>query len=208
MSEFEFLFSVFGLLIGLTLIEIAIKFADAIDAHHRRPIGHSHSTPGLVRPDRCRWLLALRVVITRLAPRSLENCLHRAHCCDDLLPLRINDFSAKRRRMEESRRPLLGPQAPGDWRHFASRERDHGVAVDSRGAGLGRLLVLVLPAALFHSHGGAVVHSLTPRRHHAFRNYDWHSAIFGFRSRPKLAMGARSWNKFERSSFDSSAGST
>jgi hypothetical protein len=39
MSEFEFLFSVFGLLIGLTLIEIAIKFADAIDAHHRRPIG-------------------------------------------------------------------------------------------------------------------------------------------------------------------------
>jgi hypothetical protein len=39
MSEFEFLFSVFGLLIGLTLVEIAVKFADAIDAHHRRPIG-------------------------------------------------------------------------------------------------------------------------------------------------------------------------
>ena len=39
MTEFEFLFSVFGLLIGLTLIEIAIKFADAIDAHSRRPIG-------------------------------------------------------------------------------------------------------------------------------------------------------------------------
>lgn len=39
MTEFEFLFSVFGLLIGLTLVEIAIKFADAIDAHHRRPIG-------------------------------------------------------------------------------------------------------------------------------------------------------------------------
>lgn len=39
MSDFEFLFSVFGLLIGLTFIEIAIKFADAIDAHSRRPIG-------------------------------------------------------------------------------------------------------------------------------------------------------------------------
>src|SRR3954466_12231858 len=39
MTEFEFLFSVFGLLIGLTLVEIAVKFADAIDAHHRRPIG-------------------------------------------------------------------------------------------------------------------------------------------------------------------------
>jgi hypothetical protein len=39
MSEFEFLFSVFGLLIGLTFIEIAIKFADAIDARSRRPIG-------------------------------------------------------------------------------------------------------------------------------------------------------------------------
>jgi uncharacterized membrane protein len=39
MTEFEFLFSVFGLLIGLTLVEIAVKFADAIDAHHRRPMG-------------------------------------------------------------------------------------------------------------------------------------------------------------------------
>lgn len=39
MSDFEFLFSVFGLLIGLTFIEIAIKFADSIDAHSRRPIG-------------------------------------------------------------------------------------------------------------------------------------------------------------------------
>ena len=39
MSEFEFLFSVFGLLIGLIFIEIAVKFADAIDAHSRRPIG-------------------------------------------------------------------------------------------------------------------------------------------------------------------------
>ena len=39
MTEFEFLFSVFGLLIGLTLVEVAVKFADAIDAHRRRPIG-------------------------------------------------------------------------------------------------------------------------------------------------------------------------
>ena len=39
MTEFEFLFSVFGLLIGLTLVEVAVKFADAIDTHHRRPIG-------------------------------------------------------------------------------------------------------------------------------------------------------------------------
>lgn len=39
MTEFEFLFSVFGLLIGLIFIEIAVKFADAIDAHLRRPIG-------------------------------------------------------------------------------------------------------------------------------------------------------------------------
>jgi hypothetical protein len=35
MTEFEFLFSVFGLLIGLTLVEIAIKFADAIDTADR-----------------------------------------------------------------------------------------------------------------------------------------------------------------------------
>ena len=39
MTDFEFLFSVFGLLIGLTLVEIAVKFADAIDGHSRRPIG-------------------------------------------------------------------------------------------------------------------------------------------------------------------------
>jgi hypothetical protein len=39
MTDFEFLFSVFGLLIGLTFIEVAIKFADAIDARSRRPMG-------------------------------------------------------------------------------------------------------------------------------------------------------------------------
>ena len=39
MTDFEFLFSVFGLLIGLTLVEIAVKFADAIDVHRRRPLG-------------------------------------------------------------------------------------------------------------------------------------------------------------------------
>ena len=39
MTDFEFLFAVFGLLIGLTFIEIAVKFADAIDAHSRRPMG-------------------------------------------------------------------------------------------------------------------------------------------------------------------------
>jgi hypothetical protein len=39
MSEFEFLFSFFGLLLGLTVAEVTVKFADAIDAHARRPIG-------------------------------------------------------------------------------------------------------------------------------------------------------------------------
>ena len=39
MTEFEFLFSFFGLLIGLTIVEVATKFADAIDAHKRCPVG-------------------------------------------------------------------------------------------------------------------------------------------------------------------------
>jgi hypothetical protein len=39
MSEFEFFFAFFGLLFGLIVAEVAIKFADAIDAHAHRPIG-------------------------------------------------------------------------------------------------------------------------------------------------------------------------
>lgn len=39
MTDFEYFFSFFGLLLGLTVAEVLVKFADAIDAHHRRPIG-------------------------------------------------------------------------------------------------------------------------------------------------------------------------
>lgn len=39
MSDFEFFFAFFGLLAGLTVAEVVVKFADAIDAHKRRPIG-------------------------------------------------------------------------------------------------------------------------------------------------------------------------
>lgn len=39
MSDFEYFFTFFGLLLGLTVAEIAMKLADAIDAHPRRPIG-------------------------------------------------------------------------------------------------------------------------------------------------------------------------
>lgn len=39
MSDFEYFFTFFGLLLGLTVAEIAVRMADAIDAHRRRPIG-------------------------------------------------------------------------------------------------------------------------------------------------------------------------
>ena len=39
MGDFEFLFALFGLLFGLIVAELSIKFADAIDSNHRRPIG-------------------------------------------------------------------------------------------------------------------------------------------------------------------------
>jgi hypothetical protein len=39
MSEFEFFFAFYGLLLGLIVAEVAIKFADAIDAHAHRPTG-------------------------------------------------------------------------------------------------------------------------------------------------------------------------
>lgn len=39
MSEFEFFFAFFGLMFGLIVAEVAIKFADAIDGHARRPVG-------------------------------------------------------------------------------------------------------------------------------------------------------------------------
>jgi hypothetical protein len=39
MSDFEYFFSFFGLLLGFTVAEVAIGFANAIDAHRHRPIG-------------------------------------------------------------------------------------------------------------------------------------------------------------------------
>jgi len=39
MSDFDFFLSFFGVLLGLTVAEVAIKFADAIDRHPNRPIG-------------------------------------------------------------------------------------------------------------------------------------------------------------------------
>ena len=39
MSDFEFLFALFGLLFGLIIAELAIKFADAIDMRAERPLG-------------------------------------------------------------------------------------------------------------------------------------------------------------------------
>ena len=39
MSDFEYFFTFFGLLLGLTVAEVAVKLADAIDAQKRRPMG-------------------------------------------------------------------------------------------------------------------------------------------------------------------------
>ena len=39
MSDFEGLFALFGLMFGLIVAELSLKFADAIDSHHERPIG-------------------------------------------------------------------------------------------------------------------------------------------------------------------------
>ena len=39
MGDFEFLFALFGLLFGLIVAELSLRFADAIDRQDRRPIG-------------------------------------------------------------------------------------------------------------------------------------------------------------------------
>ena len=39
MNEFEFLFALFGLLFGLIIAELSLKFADAIDSNRERPMG-------------------------------------------------------------------------------------------------------------------------------------------------------------------------
>ena len=39
MGDFEFLFALFGLLFGLIVAELSLKFADAIELHRERPIG-------------------------------------------------------------------------------------------------------------------------------------------------------------------------
>lgn len=39
MNDFEFLTGFYGLLLGLTVVEVATRFADAVDSHRDRPIG-------------------------------------------------------------------------------------------------------------------------------------------------------------------------
>src|SRR5689334_7251676 len=39
MSDFEFIFALFGLLFGLIIAELAVKFADAVDGRAERPMG-------------------------------------------------------------------------------------------------------------------------------------------------------------------------
>ena len=39
MSDFEYLFALFGLLFGLIIAELALKFADSINCHRVRPMG-------------------------------------------------------------------------------------------------------------------------------------------------------------------------
>jgi len=39
MTDFEGLFGLFGLMFGLIVAELALKFADAIDSNRERPMG-------------------------------------------------------------------------------------------------------------------------------------------------------------------------
>lgn len=111
MTEFEFLFSVFGLLIGLTLVEIAVKFADAIDAHHRRPMG-------LLTP-----LLALFVLIDVagywLFAWSLRDVLHvRWRILFVGLSVAMTYYLAA---------SMIFPRSEGEWKnldeHYWARKR-------------------------------------------------------------------------------------
>jgi hypothetical protein len=111
MTEFEFLFSVFGLLIGLTLVEVAVKFADAIDAHKRRPIG-------ILTP-----LLALFVLIDItgywLFSWSLRDLLHvRWRTVFVALTVAMTYYLSA---------SLIFPRSEGDWKnldeHYWARKR-------------------------------------------------------------------------------------
>jgi hypothetical protein len=111
MGEFEFLFSFFGLLIGLTVAELATKFADAIDAHKRRPIG-------LLTP-----LLALFVLLDVTAfwlyAWSLRDFVHISwRTVFSALTIAILYFLAA---------SLIFPRSEGDWKnldeHYWARKR-------------------------------------------------------------------------------------
>ncbi len=39
MSDFEYVFALFGILFGLIVAEVSLKFADAIEARRVRPLG-------------------------------------------------------------------------------------------------------------------------------------------------------------------------
>ena len=207
MTDFEFLFSVFGLLIGLTFIEIAIKFADAIDAHSRRPIG-------VLTP-----LLALFVMVDVagywLFSWSIRELLH--------VRWRIVFVGLTVALIYYLSASMIFPRSEGEWKnlddHYWARKRlVIGGILLVEGATMAWQLTRAVPALddywfwfyqlpVLHSHGRPAVHSLAPRRYRAFRHSHRGTAILRFRPRPKFALGTAGRDQPcpRRSSFDSSA---
>jgi hypothetical protein len=176
MTEFEFLFSVFGLLIGLTLVEIAVKFADAIDAHHRRPIGIL--TPLLA------FFVLFDVASYWLFAWSLRDVLHvRWRTVFIGLSVAMTYYLAA---------SLIFPRSEGKWvnldEHYWARKRlviggvllvgrDDGMAIDPRASVFARYLVLDLPAALFHADDRPDVHADAAGRHWVVCGPDRNDAV-------------------------------
>jgi hypothetical protein len=111
MGDFEFLAGFYGILLGLIVAEVAVKLADAIDSHARRPIGWL--TPMLAVivlfdvTSFWMWLWSLRTVLEVTWPTTILSTA-----------LGITYFLAA---------CLVFPRTPGDWpdldAHYWARKR-------------------------------------------------------------------------------------
>jgi hypothetical protein len=192
MTDFEFLFSVFGLLIGLTFIEIAIKFADAIDAHSRRPIGVL--TPLLA------FFVMIDVAGFWLFTWSLREMLH--------VRWRIVFIGLAAAMIYYLSASMIFPRSEGEWKnlddHYWARKRlVIGGILLVEGTLMAWQWTRAVPALddywfwiyqlpYFIPLVGVAVHPVATPRHPAVCRDDRHDAVLRFRSRAELALGARS----------------
>jgi hypothetical protein len=92
---------------SVIVAELSLKFADAIELKHERPLGISNAGIGISDPHRPYQLRAIYLGLSRGSDRQLAHRIRRGPLGDGLLPCRVAGVSPHGQPLDPSRRALL-----------------------------------------------------------------------------------------------------